>query len=38
VPGGEFIAPNRDPKRFRGFLGAAQAAAASGNKDKARYH
>jgi hypothetical protein len=28
----------RDPKRFRGFLGAAQAAAASGNKDKARYH
>jgi tetratricopeptide (TPR) repeat protein len=28
----------RDPKRFRGFWGAAQAAAQAGNKDKARYH
>jgi hypothetical protein len=26
----------RDPKRFRGFWGAGQAAAASGDKDKAR--
>jgi uncharacterized protein HemY len=26
----------RDPKRFRGFWGAAQAAAQAGNKDKAR--
>jgi hypothetical protein len=28
----------RDPKRFRGFWGAGQAAAQAGNKDKARYH
>jgi tetratricopeptide (TPR) repeat protein len=27
-----------DPKRFRGFYGAAQAAAAAGNRDKARYY
>ncbi len=28
----------RDPKRFRGFWGAGQAAAQAGNKDKAQYH
>jgi tetratricopeptide (TPR) repeat protein len=28
----------RDPKRFRGFWGAGEAAAQAGNKDKARYH
>jgi tetratricopeptide (TPR) repeat protein len=28
----------RDPKRFRGFWGAGQAAAQAGNKEKARYH
>jgi hypothetical protein len=28
----------RDPKRFRGFWGAGQAAAQSGNKDKARFY
>jgi hypothetical protein len=28
----------RDPKRFRGFWGAGQAAAQAGNKDKASYH
>jgi hypothetical protein len=28
----------RDPKRFRGYWGAAQAAAQAGNKDKAQYH
>lgn len=28
----------RDPKRFRGYWGAAQAAAKAGNKDKAHYH
>ena len=28
----------RDPKRFRGFWGAGQAAAQAGNKDKAHYH
>ena len=28
----------RDPKRFRGFWGAGQAAEQAGNKDKARYH
>lgn len=28
----------RDPKRFRGFWGAGQAAAQAGNKDKARYN
>jgi hypothetical protein len=28
----------RDPKRFRGFWGAGQAAGQAGNKDKARYH
>ena len=28
----------RDPKRFRGFWGAGQAAGEAGNKDKARYH
>jgi hypothetical protein len=28
----------RDPKHFRGFLGAGQAAAQAGNKDKAQYH
>jgi tetratricopeptide (TPR) repeat protein len=27
-----------DPKRFRSFSGAAQAAAAAGNRDKARYY
>ena len=27
-----------DPKRFRSFYGAAQAAAAAGNRDKARYY
>ena len=27
-----------DPKRFRSFHGAAQAAAAAGNRDKARYY
>lgn len=27
----------RDPKRFRGFWGAGQAAAQAGNKDKAQY-
>ena len=27
-----------DPKRFRSFNGAAQAAAAAGNRDKARYY
>jgi tetratricopeptide (TPR) repeat protein len=27
-----------DPKRFRSFDGAAQAAAAAGNRDKARYY
>ena len=28
----------RDPKRFRGFSGAAHAAEKAGNKDKAQYH
>jgi len=28
----------RDPKRFRGYWGAGQAAAQAGNKDKARLH
>ncbi len=28
----------RDPRRFRGFWGAGQAAAQAGNKDKARDH
>ena len=28
----------RDPKRFRGFWGASQAAGQAGNQDKARYH
>ncbi len=28
----------RDPKRFRGFWGAGQAAAQAGDKDRARYH
>jgi tetratricopeptide (TPR) repeat protein len=28
----------RDPKRFRGFYGAAEAAAAAGDRDKARYY
>jgi tetratricopeptide (TPR) repeat protein len=27
-----------DPKRLRSFYGAAQAAAAAGNRDKARYY
>ncbi len=27
-----------DPKRFRSFYSAAQAAAAAGNRDKARYY
>ena len=28
----------RDPKRFRGYWGAGQAAAQAGNKDKARFY
>jgi tetratricopeptide (TPR) repeat protein len=28
----------RDPKRFRGYWGAGQAAEKAGNKDKAKYH
>jgi hypothetical protein len=28
----------RDPKRYRGFAGAAKAAADAGNKDKARFY
>jgi tetratricopeptide (TPR) repeat protein len=28
----------RDPKRLRGFWGAGQAAAAAGNRDKARFY